>query len=351
MNRRLLVGLFVVLLVAQPVAAATYPSAEAACARTGGEVLVGVLPGASEIGDEQVLTGDEPASLYPGTTFRLALCKDGELAPTHGPEWRLSESPGLDVLDETDATVTVRVTDARREIDVPALVEGKENLDGVVVDVRHAPTVDSELVDGSIPFENSDARDDYAEAEEKYLATASNLSTVADRLNESSDGIDADTNVDATLDAINASNESLANQNENLEELLFEAAWTAEDESNALTAMEATRDREQLARGDAKRAMNGHLAALEAAERDAHLTVLLNLVGAAFVGLVVGVLPGWKLTASKLADIRYDRQVNSNVGYGPRVLARAIVLALAALAITVVALVALGGLDALGGLL
>lgn len=349
MNRRLVVGLFVALLVVQPAAAANYPSMEEACGRTDGEVLVGVLPGSSDLSDEQVLRGQ--TSLYSGTTLKLALCKDGELTPTRGTEWSLSESPGLDVLGETDATVTVRITGAEPTVDVPALVSGKEGLNGVVVEVNRAPTVDSELVDEPIRFESPAAAEEYTAAEEEYLAAVSNLSAAADRLNESAGGVGGDADVNATLNAINASNEAVAGQRVDLERRLFEAAWTADGESSAVTALDAARDRERTARSDAKRAMDGYRTALEAAETDAKMTVALNFGVAALVGLVVGILPGWKLTASKLADIRYDRQVNSNVGYGPRVLARAVALALVALAVTAVALVALGGLETLGGLL
>lgn len=350
MNRRLLVALFVALLVAQPgTAAAGYPSAEAACAQTDGEVLVGILPGSGGADAEQVKTGR--TALYPGTTMRIALCKDGELAHTRDSEWSLSESPGFDASERTDATVTVRITDAEATVDFPALVDDKQDLSGVVVSVQRAPTADSELVDGQIRFESADAAEEYATAEEEYLSAVSNLSTAADGLNESAGDIGAETDVDATLDAINASNETVAERRADLEARLFEAAWATDGESNALDAMDAARDRERTARGDAKRAMNGYRTALEGAESDAKMTVLLNLGGALAAGLLVGLVPGWKLTANKLADIRYDRQVNSNVSYGPRVLARAVGLALVALALAAVAFVALGGHETLGGLL
>lgn len=344
MIRRLLVGLFVVLLVAQPAAASSYISAGEACgtADIDGETLVGIFPGESDgVTDNR--------TLYAGTTFRVALCDgNGELKPTRGSEWSLSESPGLEVLERTDETATVRVT-GERNVDVPGLVADKSDLDGVGVTVPAGTTVESKLADGTVRFANATAARKYAEQERRYLAAVSNLSEAVDRLNESS-APPEETDLDATLVEINASADTVAAEREGLEKQLYNTAWDASD-PDALAAISEARDRERATRADAEDALDGYLARLEAAESDARTTVLLNFGGAALVGLIVGVLPGWKLTASKLADIRYDRQVNSNVSYGPRVLARAGGLALVALGLTLAALVALGGLDAFGGLL
>lgn len=355
MRRELLVAVFVAALLVQPAGAATYPDAGAACGQTGaGEVLIGILPGSSAPSDGQVRTGE--TNLYPGTTLRLALCKDGELKPTRGSEWSLESSPGLEVLERTDATVTVRVTDAVENIDVPALVSGKQDLDGVSVAVQRAPTVESELADGSITFANANAASEYDAAERAYLASLANLSDATDRLNESAAALesgewDPETVNETVLPVLNDSRKSAADRKGELEDQLYRTAWQSGDDRAALEALSAAQTRQRAAETDAKRAMRGYLAKLESAERSAKTTALVNLGGAALVGLVVGAVPGWWLTASRLEDIRFDRQVNSDVSSGPGVLARAGGLALAALVATLGALVALGGLEILGGLL
>ncbi|UPW02284.1 hypothetical protein M0R88_09380 [Halorussus gelatinilyticus] len=355
--RRLLVGLFVVSLVvgAVPASAATYPDAGTACAQTsGGEVLIGVLPGASNPTSQQVLTGE--TSLYPGTTFQVALCKGGEVKPTRGPEWKLENPEGLEVLNRTDATVTVRVTGEKSRVDLPGLVSGKQNLAGVSVVVQQSPTVESKLANGSITFENASAADAYRKAEQRYLASLSNLENATARLNESATALESGGGDSAALNetvvtAVNESRSAVATRGEALETRLYETAWRSDGRTAALSALDAAQRRERRTDAEAERAMTRYHSALETAASDAKTTVLLNLGGAALLGLVAGALPGWKLTASRLEDIRYDRQVNSDVSYGLGVLVRAVGLAVLTLALTVGGLVALGGLSTLGGLL
>lgn len=362
MRRRLLVGLFVAVLVGQsalavqPATAASYPSAEAACGVAGdGERLVGFLPGASDPGDGQVLSGDE--TLYPGTTFRLALCKDGDLAPTYGSEWTLESSSGLEPLDSTESYVTVRATDdAEDAIDVLELVDEKEGIAAVSVTVRDAPTVDSALASETLTFENRSAAEQYEEAETAFLAAESNLTAATERLDESvaaaeSGEAGAVERTNGTATAVAGNRAALADAADALENQTYDAAFRASGETNALAALDAAQQREQAAEANATAAMRDSLVALEAAEGDAQSTALLNLGGAALVGLLIGAIPGWKLTASKLEDIRFDRQVNASVTYGPRVLARAVGLAAVVIVLTAGALVGLGGLAALGGLL
>ncbi len=342
-----------VLLVAQPAVAADYPDVETACSEAGGgEVLIGVLPGADTPSDGQVL--NDTTTLYAGTTLKVALCKNGELANTQGSEWSLADSPGLETLDRSQSDVTVRVTGDESETDVPSLVEDKDDLDGVSIRVQQPPTVESELADSSIAFGSADAASAYAESETEYLDALADYSNATERLNDtdvSAASDDPENSTEELLDPLNESSQSVANHTNELENHLYETAWNSSGGSNAILALEATNDRKRAADADARAAKQNYLTRLEAAESDARSTVLLNLVGAAVVGLVVGGIPGWKLTASKLEDIRYDRQVNSSVTYGPRVLARAGGLALVALLVTAAALFALGGLTALGGLL
>lgn len=346
-------ALLAVLLVAQPVAGADYPDMETACSEAGGgEVLIGVLPGPDTPSDGQVL--DDTATLYAGTTLKVALCKDGELANTRGSEWSLADSPGLETLGESQSDVTVRVTGDESETDVPSLVEDKDDLGGVSIRVQRPPTAESELADGSIAFGSADAASAYAEEETAYLDALADYSNATERLNDtdvSAASDDPENSTEELLDPLNESNESVVTHRDQLEDHLYESAWNSNGGANALVALETTNDRKRAADADAREAKQNYLTRLESAESDALSTVLLNLVGAAVVGLVVGGIPGWKLTASKLEDIRYDRQVNSSVTYGPRVLARAGGLALVALLVTAAALFALGGLTTLGGLL
>ena len=368
MSRRLLVGLFVAVLVVgsalavQPASAATYPDAEAVCGLGGdGERLVGYLPGASGADDDRTLTGDE--SVYAGTTFRLALCKGGDLAPTRGSEWTLDASadPGLERVDATDSYVTVRVTDgAEGTIDVLELVGEKESIGAVSLAVQSAPTVDSELANATIRFESAGAADEYEAAERDYLAALDDLANATERLNESAEALESgatesvdagDNETDENVSAVLDSRAALADASADLENLTFETAFRASGGTNALDALSAAQNDERAARADARAAMERYHGALETAAGDARSTALLNLGIALLVGLLVGAVPGWKLTASQLEDIRRDREVNSRVSYSPRVLARAVGLAAVALVVTVGALVALGGLTALGGLL
>lgn len=356
MTRRLLIGLLVALLVIQPatVAAASYPTADAACERTNNETLVGFLPGSSDLDDRQVLTEEE--QLYPGTTLRLALCKDGKATPTRGSEWTLSGSSGLEVIDTTDATATVRVTDESDSIDVLELVDEKDGIPALTIEVQHTPTADSELTDEPIAFEDSDNVSAYESAEQEYLWALENVSAATDRFNKSADALDSgdadpEDRTEAVFAEFDKSRESVEATGDQLEDRLYETAWHARGETNAVVALDNAEEREQTAETNARESMQNYLGALERAEQDARSTALFNLGGAALAGLLVGAIPGWKLTASKLADIRFDRQVNSSVTYGPRVLARALVLAAVVGALTVGAVVGLGELGMFGGLL
>ncbi|WP_135827749.1 hypothetical protein [Halorussus halobius] len=364
MSRRLLVGLFVAALLVgpalavQPASAASYPDAETVCGLGGdGERLVGYLPGASGSDDARTLTDEQ--RVYRGTTFRLALCKGSDLAPTQGSEWTVdaSSEPGLEALGSADAHVTVRVTDeAEGTVDVLDLVGEKESIDAPVVAVQTAPAVESELANATIRFENASAADEYEAAEREYLAALDDLANATERLNRSADALDAgevddvngtDENVTAVLDGRAA----LADASAALENRTFETAFRASGRTNALAALSTAQDDEQAARADARASMERYHAALETAAGDARSTALLNLGGALLVGLLVGAVPGWKLTASQLEDIRRDREVNSRVDYSPRVLARAVGLAAVALVLTVGALFAVGDPGALGGIL
>lgn len=357
--RRILVGLVVASLLVGAVpatgSAASYPDAETACGQTsGGEVLVGILPGASDPTPQQVLTGER--SLYTGTTFRVALCKGGDVKSTRGSEWELQNPEGLEVSNRTDATVTVRVTGAKSQVNLPEMVSGKQNLAGVSVVVEQTPSVDSRLANGSLSFDNASAAEEYREAERNYLASLSDLENATAELNESAAELESGDADPASLNesvvsAVADDRSAVATRGKRLETLLYETAWRADGRTTALAALETARSDERRADAEAERAMNRYQSALETAGSDAKTTVLLNLGGAALLGLVVGVVPGWKLTASKLEAIRYDRQVNSDVSYGLGVLTRAVGLALLALALTAGGLVALGGLSTLGGLL
>lgn len=360
MRRSLLVATLAVLLVVQPATAANYPSAEAACGQTSGETLVAVFPGASELrGDgSQVVTGDSSVGVYPGTEFRVALCKDGDLKHTRGTEWSLESSSGLTVTARDDATATVRVTDATDPVDV---VAEQKNLPGIELDVRRPATAEAAVTDDPITlgFEDAAAAERYDDAEAQYLAARRNLTAATDRLNESAEALrsgegNASAVTETLLPALNQSAKSVEESASALKATLYDASYDAtrpDSRSNALTALEEVRTDERAVRSDAVRGMETYLGALRTAERNAETTVLVNLAGAAAVGLLVGAVPGGWLTKRKLDGARFDQEVNASVSTGPRTLVRAGVLAAVALAVTVAALVATGGLGRLGGLL
>ncbi|WP_115865331.1 hypothetical protein [Halorussus litoreus] len=358
----LAVGLLVVcsaaLFAASPAAAATYPDADAACGETsGGQHLVGILPGSSSTTGTQVLTGSgENATLYAGTTLKLALCEERSALNTYGSEWELSNSEGLEILDSTDATATVRVTGETSHVDVLGLVDRKGEIPAVSIDVPRPATVDSELANDSITFESEDAKTDYTDNETRFLAAASNLTSAAEALNESAAAVESGeanlSNVtEEQLAAINDSSESVTEARADLEAGLYGTAWRASGGSNALAALEAAQERERSAKASADAAKRHYLATLEAAESDARSTGMVNLAGALVAGLVVGAVPGWKLTATRLERIRQDREVNSSVSYSPRVLAWAAGLAALAVVLTLAALFVLDGFGTLGELL
>lgn len=361
MRRSLVVALFVAMLVVQPVTAASYPSAEAACGQTGdGEVLVAIFPGAAQLQDDdsQVVTGE--TTVYPGTEFKVALCQNGELQHTQGTEWELQSTPGLQFSNSTETTVTVTVTGEEsgeeNPIDVAGLVENKD-LRGVTIDVRRASRATADVTDESvtIDFESPEAASNYESAEDEYLAARGNLSNATERLNRSAEALrsgeeNASTVTNETVLALGESAQSVDARAATLEANLYGTAWSGSD-SRALIALSAVQNDERTARTDAKNAMRNYLGALQTAERNAQMTVFLNLGGAAILGLFAGAVPGWWLTAQKLENVRFDQEVNSSVSYGPRLLARAILLAVVAFGLTLAVLFALGGLGKFGGLL
>lgn len=356
MKRLLLVALVVALLVVQPATAASYPSAEAACGQTeGSEVLIGIFPGASELqSDSQVETGE--TRVYSGTEFRVALCKNGELKQTRGPEWSLESSPGLNVTEETDSTVTVRVTGETNRIEVPELVSGKQNLQGISLSVHRAPRGDSALVEEQITFQNASTAATYNETEQAYLSALADLSSASEQLNDSADTlrsgeVNAGTVSTDVLASLNQSRTEVNSTGEDVKKQLYQTAWRSDDETTVPEALSAVETRKTAATTDAENAMGNYLMALKAAERNAQSTILFNLGGAAILGLVIGAIPGWWLTEQKLEDVRFDQEVNSSVSYGPRLLARAVGLAVVALLVTLAVLTALGGLSTIEGLL
>lgn len=345
--------LLVAVLLVQPATAASAldPDPDQACQQTDGEVLIGILPGDDEPTSDQVLTGE--TSLYAGTTLQLALCENGDLKHTRGTEWEIEETDGLDVRNGTDATVTVRVTGELDRVNVPSLVLGKEELDGVVIVVPTTQSAESDLVEGSVTFQSERAAENYSER--AYLDAIDEQTSTASRLNESaamlgSDGMNSDVVIDEIIPTIEDQRAAVATEERRIEGQLHDAAWESNSRS-AIEAREAARDQRVTADAQTKAALENYLEELEAAERAAILTVASNFGIAALLGLVFGLLPGWKLTADRLAAIRYDRQVNSNISYGPQTLARAGGLALISLLVTVVAIAAMGGLEIIGGLL
>lgn len=352
MKRSLVVAALAVLLVVQPAAAAEYPSAEAACGQAGsGESLVAIFPGSDELRKSQVER--KQMEVYPGTTFKVALCKDGELKHTHGTGWTLKSTPGFEVTNSTDTTATVRVTGEREQFAVA--VENKD-LRAIAVDVRLPRTVDAALVDGQLRFPNRSAAENYRTAERRYLAALANLTNASDRLNESAAALEAgrEPPVNVTGDLLPALDErerTVERRAAAVESTLYATAWRTGDGSKALAALSAAQQREQAAKADVKRAKQNYLESLKTAERNARTTVFVNLGGAALLGLVAGAVPGWWLTERRIEGIRFDQEINSSVSTGPRVLARVVGLAVVALGLTVAAFVALGGLDKLGGLL
>lgn len=366
MRRERVAGLVVVLLVvgsatavaAQPAVGTTFPDAEQACGTTGdGQHLIGILPGAATATDAQVLHGtDNPHSLYSGTTLKLALCEDGTLLHTYGSEWEISDSQDLEVLNTSDATATVRVTGTADEVDVLALVDSKNEIPAVSITVPQLPTAESELTNATLTFESQDAKTSYTDDESGFLAAESNLTDATEALNESaaaveSGDVDPENLPHESVVAVTRSTKTLDDRTAAFERQAYDTAFAASGESKVLGALDTANERERAADRKAKAALRNYLETLETAESDARSTALLNLVGALVVGLVAGAVPGWKLTASKLADIRHDREVNSSVNYSPRVLARAAGLAAAVLVLALVALAVLGGFGKLGGLL
>lgn len=359
MRRSLLVAALAVLLVVQPASAANYPSAEAACGQVGGETLVAVFPGASQLQDgSQVVTGDSSVGVYPGTEFRVALCRDGDLKHTRGTEWSLESSPGLTVTARDDATATVRVTDATDRIDVAA---EQKNLPGIALDVRRPATAEVAVTDDPVTlgFESAAAASGYRTDEARYLAARRNLTAATERLDESAEALrsgegNASGVTETVLPAVRNRSDWVEENASALKATLYDASYSAtrpDSRSNALTALEAVRADERAVRSDATRGMENYLEALRTAERNAETTVLLNLAGAAVVGLLVGAVPGGWLTKRKLDGARFDQEVNASVSTGPRTLVRAGVLAAVVLALTAAALVVTDGLGKLGGLL
>lgn len=366
MKRSLVVVIVVALFVVQPVTAASYPSAEAACGQTGGgESLTVIFPGATQLQDDdsQVVTAkdspaDSPVGVYAGTEFRVALCKNGDLKHTRGSEWSLESSPGLTVTDRTEATVTVRVTDAADRIDVAAK---QKDLPGISLAVQRAATAEVEIGEESLTlrFDNQSAANDYTTAEERYHSARENLTAATERLNQSAEALHSGEEnataatgaTETVLPAVSNRQDSFETRAATVKATLYDTAWGSGTNSKALTAISAVESDQRAAETDARNAMQNYLAALQAAERNAQLTVLFNLGGAAILGLVAGAVPGWWLTKQKLEGVRFDQEVNSSVSYGPRLLARAGGLALVALVVTLAALLALGGLGKFGGLL
>lgn len=359
MKRSLLVVIVVALFVVQPATAASYPSAEAACGQTGGgESLIAIFPGATQLQDDdsQVVTHqDSPVGVYSGTEFRVALCKNGELKHTRGSEWSLESSPGLTVTDRSDATVTVRVTDGADRIDVGAK---NKDLPAISFAVQRAATAEVGVGDEPITltFENQSAADEYAAVEERYRSARENLTAATQRLNQSAAALrsgekNASGATETVLPLVSTRSDAVETRAATVKAELYEIAWGSQRNSKALTAISAVETDQRVAETDARNAMDNYLAALQAAERNAQLTVLFNLGGAAILGLVAGAVPGWWLTKQKLEGVRFDQEVNSSVSYGPRLLARAGGLAVVALLVTLAALVALGGLGKFGGLL
>jgi hypothetical protein len=357
-KRALLAVFFAALLLGQPATAAGYPSAADACGQTGGgETLVAVFPGDSQAGDgdSQVVTAeDSPVGVYAGTEFRVALCKNGDLKRTRGSEWSLDPSPGLNVTDRDDATVTVRVTGETDSIDVTA---SKKDLPNVSLAVRRPPTAEVAVGDDpvTLAFESRQAASEYETDEQQYLAARQNLTAATERLNRSaaalrSGGTVSDNVTAEVLPALERNRNLTDERATALTGTLYDTAWHSAD-AKALTAMTAVETSERTATADARNAMDNYLGALKAAERNAQTTVLFNFGGAAILGLLVGAVPGWWLTERKLEDVRFDQEVNSSVSYGPRLLAQAGGLAVLALVATLAILVALGGLANLGGLL
>lgn len=353
MDRRLLVVIGTLLVVASgafvPIAGATsgsaqsasgYPSPAAVCQGIDATRAVGVFP-----------TGDrlEPSeTLYPGTAFRILVCSDGDPEP-RGTAWSFRvPKNGLTVTRKASQYVTVEVTDAQAKIEIPAHIRKKPNIEGPTVVVQNGWTARVKPADATVQFPDRATRNEYRDAQSKFLTTASEIRTAARTINRTAQAVRSGTsNVTIANDTYAALNQTQAmtSSRGRAESALFAAA-TAGTDPAALSYASALRDRGQATKTTARQALRAYISALEARESSARDTVLFNFALTFLVGGIVGGALGWWRTRSNLSEVAYDRLFRS-LEYSLDQMKFPLAAAVLILLVTVAAVVALSGLDTL----
>lgn len=307
-----------------------------------GNSLVIVLPD-----DTKVYPGEERTRLLPGTTGDLVLCSDGTLEPV-GSAWELNEeaTTGVNVTASHARNYDITVEDVERSTEIT--FELSSTPAGGQVGRPAVNATPGRLTTARINGStyqialNSDQAETFTTANTSYTTTISSMRDAAARLNRSAGEIAASNNVsdDERIPTINQT-QTVENNYTRLQGLLFASARSGN--ANAADALDAY----NTYHNDTLNETEGHLESanqrIAKQTRSTALDVLVNFVGVALVGGILGGIGSRVVTNRILSRVEGKRRRSSAVDFRPKHITGQLLAALVLLAVAV-ALIVLGEL-------
>jgi plasmid stabilization system protein ParE len=327
----------------------------AACdaVETDGNVVVATLPGS-----DAALTDE--ATLYANTTLEVRLCSSEGAVTPYGDAWSLADDDGVEVLNESDAGVRVRLRPGFEAVSFPDLVTNRQVDRGLVVAEPTALAVEPALGEPDRLYVSSSERaESYREHEASFLAAVNETSATVAALNETTanltgsdaSGLGEPEATLAVIEDLNASVDETTSTSRSFRSFLFDVAVTSPTPTAAVDVLTAVEDRETDARSDAEHALAAYVDAAESRAAALQGTIRTNVLVGLVGGLLLGVIGGGALPYLVAEETIGRKRVNSAAAYNRVALWLPVGIGVLVLASTLVALAVTDGLAIFGVIL
>ncbi|WP_440989659.1 hypothetical protein [Haloarchaeobius baliensis] len=360
-SRTALVVLCALCLFAVPVAgggAAGQPSSTpgptdvAVCDSVEGSDTVAV---ATMAGSEEPL-GDDRA-LYAGTELTIRLCDAEGVVTPYGENgaWSLADGDGYEILNTTDSSATLRLTEGYGQLAVADRVRPTGKADRGPTFTEPSPTVvDPAFVDGTLFLPTPDGVGTYEEREDGFRTALNDTRTASDRLASLATAVNDGgltearaANATETLRALASATNATDRSGDAYRSYLFGVAGESPTPGVAVDAIDASREEERTADSNANEAMASYGSALDSRAADARSTVQTNLLVGLVAGLLVGVVLGGVVPYVAASSTEGRIRVDSSTEYSRKAQWLPVGVGVLVLLATVGVLAATGGLSIL----
>jgi hypothetical protein len=307
-----------------------------------GNSFVIVLPD-----DTNVYPGEERTRLLPGTTGDLVLCSDGTLEPV-GSAWELNEeaTTGVNVTASHARNYDITVEDVERSTEITFELSSTPaggQVGRPAVNATPGQLTTAHLGDNTYQIALNDSQEQrFRQVNGSYIDTLAEINSSAENLNQTDwENIDADNDtIKGWVSNISQTRAVRTNYTE-LQLVLFESARSGN--ANAAEALDGYATYNESAFAQASNDLRNTNANLAQETRSTALDVLVNFVGVALVGGILGGIGGRVVTNRILSRVEGKRRRSSAVDFRPKHITGQLLAALVLLAVAV-ALIVIGEL-------